>query len=192
MANRYFGRKAIILKTKKYKPKLNSFMKMHKCEICGKELNSEESLKNHKNDKHGIIKKSNFVKKSHLIYFSLVILILVAGFFTFKSATAPGEHDNFAKCLTEHGAIFYGAFWCSHCADQKKLFGKSIQYVNYIECSTPDKGGQTPICIGAKIRGYPTWEFKDGSRLSGLISLEDLSEKSECPLENLSEPLNLE
>ena len=132
------------------------------------------------------MKKQNVI----LALFSLTILLFIIS--CTKSAALSSQYNNFAKCLTEHGAIFYGAFWCSHCADQKKLFGKSIQYVNYIECSTPDKGGQTPICIGAKIRGYPTWEFKDGSRLSGLISLEDLSEKSECPLENLSEPLNLE
>ncbi len=165
--------------------------KMHNCEICGKEFNSEESLKNHKKDKHDLVKKS-FFKKSHLVYFSLIILILLLGVFAFKSATAPGEHDEFAKCLTEKGAIFYGAFWCPHCAEQKKLFGKSIQYVNYIECSTPDGGAQTPNCIGAKITGYPTWEFKDGSRLSGLISLENLGEKTGCSLENLSEPLNIE
>jgi thiol-disulfide isomerase/thioredoxin len=35
--------------------------------------------------------------------------------------TSPGKYDEFAKCLTDNGAKFYGAFWCPHCQAQKKM-----------------------------------------------------------------------
>ncbi|MEK6936463.1 MAG: hypothetical protein AABW58_00150 [Nanoarchaeota archaeon] len=161
---------------------------MHKCEVCGKELSSEESLRNHKKDKHEIVTKS-LIKTRHIIYLSLAVFILLLGFFSFRANNEPGENDDFAKCLTENGARFYGAFWCPHCKEQKNLFGKSVKFINYVECSTPDGDAQTPLCIGARITGYPTWEFKDGSRMSGLVSLKELGEKTGCSLEKPSESL---
>lgn len=64
----------------------------------------------------------------------------------FKVVSAPGEYDNFAKCLSEKDVKFYGAFWCPNCNDQKALFGKSNKYLNYIECSTADRSGQIELC----------------------------------------------
>jgi len=96
--------------------------------------------------------------------------------------TRPGKFDDFAKCLDDKGAIFYGAFWCPHCQNQKRLFGNSQKKLPYVECSTPDGKGRTQICIDKKIEGYPTWEFADQSRLSGEISLKELAEKTTCVL----------
>ena len=39
-----------------------------------------------------------------------------------------------------------------------------------------------PICQEKNIESYPTWEFNDGSRLDGEISLTQLAEKTGCPL----------
>ncbi len=77
----------------------------------------------------------------------------------------------------------YGAFWCPHCQNQKEMFGDSWKYVNSIECSTPDGRGQVEVCQQAGITGYPTWEFQDGSRVAGEITLTGLSQKSGCKLE---------
>ena len=74
----------------------------------------------------------------------------------------------------------YGAFWCSHCKNQKALFGKSWKYVDYVECSTPNGQSQTVDCINAGIQSYPTWEFADGSRKTGEVPLQDLAETSGC------------
>ena len=95
----------------------------------------------------------------------------------------PPNYDNFAKCLTDNGVKFYGAFWCPHCANQKEMFGKSFENIDYIECSLPDKSGQTQVCINAKIKAYPTWEFKDGLRIEGEQTLLQLSQKSGCKME---------
>lgn len=87
----------------------------------------------------------------------------------------------FAQCLKDSGATFYGAFWCPHCKTQKALFGDAASLLPYVECSTPDGNRQLQICINKKIEGYPTWEFADGSRLSGEQSFAQLAEKSQCP-----------
>jgi len=114
----------------------------------------------------------------------LIILILVAGlvgFFIYNS-NRPGELDEFALCLKDRGVKFWGAFWCPHCQNQKKMFGRSERLLPYIECSTPDGKNQLQICIDKEIKGYPTWEFPDGSRLEGEVPLSQLSEKSGCVL----------
>lgn len=98
----------------------------------------------------------------------------------------PGKYDTFAQCLKDKGAIFYGAFWCPHCQDQKELFGSSAKYLPYVECSTPDGSAQTKECIDKKIEGYPTWELADGTRIPNEngagVTLETLSAKTSCPL----------
>ncbi|MBS3164257.1 hypothetical protein J4439_02400 [Candidatus Woesearchaeota archaeon] len=91
---------------------------------------------------------------------------------------APQEDTvTLASCLSESGVTFYGASWCSHCDEQKRLFGDSGKYLRYVECALPD-GTQAPACAG--IEGYPTWEFADGSRVAGVLSLEQLGELSGC------------
>ncbi|MBI2120980.1 MAG: hypothetical protein HYT94_05150 [Parcubacteria group bacterium] len=122
-----------------------------------------------------------------IIIGGIIIFALVFGllFMTRPKDTAtgePGKLDAFAQCLTDKGVKFYGAFWCPHCQAQKKLFGSSEKLLPYVECSTPDAQSQTAVCKEKKIEGYPTWEFADGSRESGEVTLEQLSEKSSCPL----------
>lgn len=109
-------------------------------------------------------------------------MIIAAIYFIVTAERMPGELDVFAQCLAEKEAIFYGAFWCPHCQNQKKMFGKSADLLPYVECSTPNGRGQQQVCIDEEITGYPTWEFVDGSRLSGEISLTTLSEKTGCEL----------
>ncbi len=127
------------------------------------------------------------MKKSYIIA-TITVIILISGliFWGHKEASAPAIYDDFAKCLDQKGAKFYGAFWCPHCQREKALFGKSKALLPYVECSTPDGAGQTQICIDKKIQSYPTWIFADGSQLTGESTLEQLSEKSGCPLPSSS------
>lgn len=70
----------------------------------------------------------------------------------------------------------YGAYWCSHCYEQKQLFGKeAVKEVNYLECALDGKNSQTALCQKANIKGFPTWEIK-GQQYSGTQSLERLTE----------------
>ncbi len=98
----------------------------------------------------------------------------------------PGKYDALAQCIKDSGAQFYGAFWCPHCQEQKKLFGSAAKLLPYIECSTLNGQGQLQICKDKKIEGYPTWELKDGTRLANEngagVSLQTLAEKTGCTL----------
>lgn len=98
----------------------------------------------------------------------------------------PGKYDEFAQCIKDSGAVFYGAFWCPHCQDQKKMFGKSEKKLPYVECSIPSGQGQTQICTDKKIEGYPTWEFKDGSRVTDVLTFQELSQKTSCSIPTVS------
>ena len=116
----------------------------------------------------------------------IIGIIVIAGFvwlYTNDSGTAvPRKLDSFAKCLKDKDTIFYGAFWCPHCQKQKAMFGNSVKYLPYVECSTPDAKSQLPVCNEKKIENYPTWIFTDGSRLTGEVPLATLAEKTSCTL----------
>lgn len=121
-----------------------------------------------------------FKRKGGYFLFGAVILGAIIFLVNFNSG--PGKLDVFAQCLEEKGAVFYGAFWCPHCQTQKAMFGKSQKYLPYVECSNASGRGQVSYCNEREITGYPTWEFADGSREFGELSLETLAEKTGCEL----------
>ena len=118
----------------------------------------------------------------------LVVLFIALIGARIWSDEQPGDYDQFAQCIADSGATFYGAFWCPHCNEQKELFGNSAQYLPYVECSKEDRSGQLDVCIEAGIEGYPTWEFADDSRLSGSLSFDVLSTKTGCQLDGSTMP----
>ena len=123
-------------------------------------------------------------------YFFWILLLVVFGggavFLFWPKAPAKGNYDDFAKCLSSKDAVMYGAYWCPHCQNEKKSFGDSFRFVNYIECTQ-----ETGKCLTEKINGYPTWIFPassaggpDGKRFEGEMGLERLSRESGCLLDN--------
>lgn len=120
--------------------------------------------------------------KRNSSFFLIGVVVLGAIIFLANFNSGPGELDTFAQCLEEKGAVFYGAFWCPHCQAQKAIFGKSQKHLPYVECSTANGKGQISYCNERGITGYPTWEFADGSREPGELSLETLAEKTGCSL----------
>lgn len=122
--------------------------------------------------------------KNFKILISVVVALLIigGGYFFVSYNQKPGELDDFAKCLKDKGAVFYGAFWCPHCQNQKTMFGKSAKLLPYVECSTLDGRGQLQVCKDKNIQSYPTWDFSDGSRKTGEIALDILAEKTGCAL----------
>ena len=75
----------------------------------------------------------------------------------------------------------YGTEWCSHCQNQKSLFGKSFKYINYIDCDR-----YSGECAEAGVEGYPTWAI-DGNSYSGEKPLYALASLSGCELKEDSE-----
>ena len=121
---------------------------------------------------------------------ALLIIAAIVLFFVTPTATSnsntvtPGTYTALAQCLKDSGAVFFGAWWCPHCQDQKRSFGDAASLLPYIECSTPDGKGQTKACIDAQVASYPTWRFADGTELKGNVPLATLAEKTGCALES--------
>lgn len=116
--------------------------------------------------------------KHKLLYLPLALfLVLILLLFIFQDdKVEAGPLDSFAQCLTNKGAVMYGAEWCAHCQNQKKMFGESFRYINYVECpQDPQK------CLAAEIGGYPTWII-NGEKLIGEQNMEILSQKTNCQI----------
>lgn len=125
-----------------------------------------------------------------IVVLILVVAIGIIAWLTQRSyAKKTAELTPFAQCLTENGALFYGAFWCPACGAQKKMFYGAADELPYVECSNPDKT-RTEECsqILSTEDGYPTWIFADGTKLSGVLTLEGLSQLSGCELPETLKP----
>src|SRR5437868_5973494 len=110
----------------------------------------------------------NEVNTKYVVGVVIATLVLVVVFVIINAATnqptgiaANVDLSGFAMCLKDKGTIFYGAYWCPHCAATKKMFGSAAHYLPYHECSTADGQGQNQECNAAGVTGYPTWVFPD-------------------------------
>ena len=111
---------------------------------------------------------------------ALVILVLHAGYVA-PQAEPSGPEDPATRALAEHlsdeGAVFYGASWCPHCQEQKRLFGASADRLPYVECSPSGRNGPaSPSCSRAGIRTYPTWIIDGKTYVGEVLTLAQLAE----------------
>jgi len=112
---------------------------------------------------------------------AMAVGVLIAG--SASTAGAWGQRlDDFAKCITDGGATFYGTYWCPQCDRQREAFGRSDRYLNYVECASRDSDEAKRECKRADIKSYPTWEFGDGTRATGFQSLRRLADRTGCEL----------
>lgn len=78
-----------------------------------------------------------------------------------------------ANHLKARGAIFFGAWWCPACTQQKALFGKQAgAQLPYVECTDAKDGAR---CSAAGVRAFPTWDMPGKERLVGVQSVEELA-----------------
>ncbi|KAL0032325.1 hypothetical protein WJX79_005429 [Trebouxia sp. C0005] len=85
--------------------------------------------------------------------------------------------EQLAKRLNDAGAKMYGAFWCSHCHEQKEAFGsQAMKDFPYVECY-PDGFHKfddlAKQCKDANIQAFPAWIIK-GQTYSGAQSFDKL------------------
>ncbi|QNI69721.1 hypothetical protein [Cyanobium sp. NS01] len=86
---------------------------------------------------------------------------------------STAEQRSLSAHLAAEGAIFYGAWWCPACFQQKNLFGKEAgNSLPYVECDKSDEGRQR--CQAAEVRAFPTWDLEGKPRLEGVQSLDEL------------------
>jgi hypothetical protein len=115
---------------------------------------------------------------------ALALGIVVAFALVYYLAIWKRSHrlDGFAQCLASRQAKMYGLYWCTHCEEQKEMFDASFKYISYIECGIKGSHRETPVCLAAGAKNFPTWEFPDGQKLEGAQTLQALSERTGCQL----------
>jgi large repetitive protein len=123
------------------------------------------------------------MKSKKYIWIAVFLLFVVGVIWLIRTPGKAGAYDEFAQCIADSGTKYYAAFWCPVCKNQEAMFGRSSQYMPKVECSTPDGRGQLQVCTDAEITAYPTWVFPDGTRQTGLLTLEVLAERTGCALE---------
>jgi hypothetical protein len=129
-----------------------------------------------------------------IVLVAILIIVIIIGFGFMKSiinnitdsnenvsSTSTSKYGDFAKCLTEKGAVMYGAESCSHCKEQKNTFGDSFKFIKYVECPDNPK-----LCLDNGIIGYPTWIIGTSTNMiEGFdknTTMKELSEATSCIL----------
>jgi uncharacterized membrane protein/glutaredoxin len=118
---------------------------------------------------------------------ALVILVVHGTNVRQQEEEAAGPEDPQVRALAEHladkGALFYGASWCPHCQEQKRLFGASARRLPYVECNLAGPNApQASACTAAGVDSYPTW-FINGRRyaVGQVLSLAELANATGFP-----------
>lgn len=120
--------------------------------------------------------------QTRTIVWIAVVVVLFAGAFGAGRYYKGHKYDSFAKCLGSKQAKMYGLYWCPHCADQKRMFGTSFEYVPYVECAIRGSKEMAPECKAAGVKLFPSWQFGAEPPKEGVQSLEELSQKTGCSL----------
>mmetsp|Transcript_12352 Transcript_12352/g.23149 ORF Transcript_12352/g.23149 Transcript_12352/m.23149 type:complete len:408 (+) Transcript_12352:76-1299(+) len=96
------------------------------------------------------------------------------------TATSSERALKVGRDLKSLDAKMFGAYWCSHCYEQKQRLGKeAYMNIQYVECSKEGINSKSSLCKEKNIPGYPTWEI-NGILYPGdmyLDELEDIIEK---------------
>lgn len=97
-----------------------------------------------------------------------------------------------AKQMESLNTRMYGAYFCTHCYDQKQAFGKdAFSQISYVECTQDGKDSQLELCREKGIRSVPTWEI-NGKLFKGERSIHELQElvSAELSAAELEQPSN--
>jgi thiol-disulfide isomerase/thioredoxin len=112
-----------------------------------------------------------------------VVILVLHGNYVAPQVEAEGPEDPAVRALAEHlteeGVLFYGASWCPHCQEQKRLFGASARRLPYVECSPAGPNApQAPSCNIAGVQSYPTWVINGRKIVGQVLTLAQLADAS--------------
>ena len=116
---------------------------------------------------------------------AVVILALHANY-TAPQPEPTGPEDPMVRALAEHladkGVLFYGASWCPHCQEQKRIFGASASRLPYIECNLAGPNApQASACSMAGVQTYPTWIINGRAIVGQVMTLAELADATAFP-----------
>lgn len=133
-----------------------------------------------------MVKKETKKRGKGMMVVGILVILAVITILLFAVKSSPSysqdDIDSFAQCITEKGAVMYGAFWCPHCSKVKKMFGESFRYIDYVECDPRGDNEQSLLCIEKEIESYATFEFNNdpSTRLIGEPTFEELAQATGC------------
>lgn len=108
----------------------------------------------------------------------IVFFIVVASItgFSVVNANKAGPLDGFAKCLSDKGAVMYGALsWCKYTQAQRAMFGRSFKHLDYIDYT------EFPEEEFGEIKKTPTWII-NGKVYENVQSIGKLAQLSGCEI----------
>jgi len=113
-------------------------------------------------------------KNKKIIFFSIssvFIVLIVAGIgYSYIQSNKPGVLDDFARCLTDKGAVMYGASFCQYSHAQKGMFGSSQKYLDIRDFSKDPN-----------VRTTPTW-YITGEYYPNVQSFDRLASLTGCKI----------
>jgi uncharacterized membrane protein len=115
-----------------------------------------------------------------------VVVLLVHASYVAPQPEPTGPEDPMVRALAEHlsdkGVLFYGASWCPHCQEQKRLFGASASRLPYVECNLAGPNApQASACSLAGVRTYPTWVINGRPIVGQVMTLAQLADATGFP-----------
>jgi len=128
-----------------------------------------------------IMEENNGISSKVIIQAIAVLAVLLIAIYLYSSTMKPETTESvstpeFAECISDSGAVFYGTTWCSHCNSQKALFGSTIDKIEFVDCDLSRE-----LCSLAGVSAYPTWVI-NGEKHIGTQPLEELADLTGCTL----------
>lgn len=104
------------------------------------------------------------------------IVVILLGFWLWWNLRGPALPPvDLAQCLARGYTAMYGSASCPHCQNQKRMFGNAWRYIPYVECPRNKE-----LCDAKNVQQFPTWIFRDGTRITGETTLNKLAQQSGC------------
>jgi glutaredoxin len=113
----------------------------------------------------------NLQRKS-TIYLIVIILVIGGIIWGIVSLNSGIDVDkDIVECIAEN-AVLYTSKTCSHCAQQKIIFGDYYDLITKIECTE-----DAIQCL--EVRGVPAWRINEEFKY-GVHTIEELQELTDC------------
>jgi len=111
-------------------------------------------------------------------WLTIVIIVVVVAFGVYLSSRGGNPPDGtltkeVAQCIGEN-SVLYVQLGCTHCEEQKEMFGENYKYIETIDCFY-----NKTLCADEQISGTPTW-VRNGEQYVGVQSIEKLREITGC------------
>jgi hypothetical protein len=113
-------------------------------------------------------------KKIILTIISLVVLIALVIILikvNFNNSSKNSVSEEITKCIGNN-SVLYVQLGCSHCINQKNMFGENVKFLNITDCFY-----ETEKC--SDIAAVPTWKINN-QYYKGVQSIETLKELTGC------------